>query len=132
MKKENSEILEQLGKDAGFKVPDGFFEDFNARLTSSLPDVKITEVDEKPSLWVRVRPLVYLAAMFAGVFCMMKVFTGITSQQMSVQQRVSKLAPGIVEEQHADEFINYGGVSDYDILIYEDSVKNDPSYNQQD
>ena len=41
MKTEKSQILDKLGKDAGFKVPEGFFEQFNQQLIDSLPDVTI-------------------------------------------------------------------------------------------
>ena len=66
MKTEKSQILDTLGKDSGFKVPEGFFEQFNQQLIDSLPEVQITEVDEKPSMWVRVRPYLYMAATFAA------------------------------------------------------------------
>ena len=124
-KHEEPDILKRIGKDAGFKVPENYFAEFNARMAQELPEVTITEVNEKPSLWLRVRPYVYLAAMFAGVWCTMKVFTGITTNQMSTQQRMSEIAPGIIMEQNADEFLNYGVASDYDIMTYEDSVQMD-------
>lgn len=124
MKQEKSEILDRIGKDSGFKTPEGYFDEFNSRMTAMLPDVEITEVDEKPSLWVTVRPYLYMAAMFAGVWCMMKVFTGF-KQNISTEQRVSEIATGIYMDNNADEFIMSGGASDYDIMTYEDSVMMD-------
>ena len=38
MKKEDSEILSKIGKQTGFKVPDGYFADFAKKMTESLPD----------------------------------------------------------------------------------------------
>ncbi len=124
MKQEKSEILDRIGKDSGFKTPEGYFDEFNSRMTAMLPDVEITKVDEKPSLWVTVRPYLYMAAMFAGVWCMMKVFTGF-KQNISTEQRVSEIATGIYMDNNADEFIMSGGASDYDIMTYEDSVMMD-------
>ena len=124
MKQEKSEILDRIGKDSGFKTPEGYFDEFNSRMTAMLPDVEITEVDEKPSLWVTVRPYLYMAAMFAGVWCMMKVFTGF-KQNISPEQRGSEIATGIYMDNNADEFIMSGGASDYDIMTYEDSVMMD-------
>lgn len=80
MKQEDSPILKQLGKDSGFDVPEHFFADFKKNIMDSLPEVNITE-EEKPSRWVRLRPYVYMAAMFAGIWCMMKVFTGFGGDQ---------------------------------------------------
>ncbi|MBO4871430.1 MAG: hypothetical protein J5565_05555 [Muribaculaceae bacterium] len=129
MKQEESEILKQIGKDPGFKIPENYFDDFNARMMDLLPEVEITEVDNKPSLWVTVRPYIYMAAMFAGVWCMMKVFTHF-NQNISAEQRVSEVATGIYIDNNADEFIMSGGASDYDIMSYEDSVLMDANETQ--
>ena len=120
MKQDDSTILKKYGKDPGFKVPENYFDDFNKRMTEMLPDVEITPVDVKPTLWQRVKPLAYLAAMFAGVWCMMQVFGYFTTSNNlnSVRAVAEKLEN---DNSNVDEFI-MSGVSDYDILNYEDSV----------
>lgn len=123
MKTENSKILEQLGKDPGFKVPENFFNDFNAKLIDSLPEVKITE-EEKPTLWVRVRPFIYMAAMFAGVWLMMNIFS-LGKSSATGEQRAANISAGVTVEKNADDLIDYGAISDYDIMTYEDSVEMD-------
>ena len=125
MKSENSKILDKLGKDPGFKVPDNYFNDFNAKMAASLPEIKITE-EEKPSLWVRVRPLIYMAAMFAGIWLMMNVFTGNKSTATG-EQRMANISAGVAVEKNAEDLMDYGAVSDYDIMTYEDSVDMDMS-----
>lgn len=74
MKQEDKNILDKLGKQTGFQVPEGYFEHFTQQMVDQLPDIEITDVEAKPSLWVRVRPYVYMAAMFAGIWCMMQIF----------------------------------------------------------
>lgn len=120
MKKEESKILDKLGKNPGFKVPENYFNDFNTKLLESLPEVKITE-EVKPTMWVRVRPFIYMAAMFAGVWLMMNIFS-IGKSSASSEQRAAQISAGVAVEKNADELINYGSVSDYDIMTYEDSV----------
>ena len=120
MKTENSKILEQLGKNPGFKVPENYFNDFNAKLVESLPEIKITE-EEKPTLWVRVRPFIYMAAMFAGVWLMMNIFSQGKSSATG-EQRAANISAGVAVEKNADDLMDYGAVSDYDIMTYEDSV----------
>lgn len=120
MKKEESKIIDKLGKNPGFKVPENYFNDFNAKLLESLPEVKITE-EVKPTMWVRVRPFIYMAAMFAGVWLMMNIFS-IGKSSASSEQRAAQISAGVAVEKNADELINYGSVSDYDIMTYEDSV----------
>lgn len=120
MKREDSTLLTKYGKDSGFKVPENYFEDFNKRMTEMLPEVEITPVDVKPTMWQRVRPLVYLAAMFAGVWCMMSVFNHFNGTQTdSVGAVAEKL---IDDKSNVDEFLMSGSVSDYDLINYDDSV----------
>jgi len=121
MKHEDSTILNKYGKDPGFKVPDNYFADFNKKMADMLPDVEITPVDAKPTMWQRVKPLAYMAAMFAGVWCMMSVFSHFTSSGNldSVKAVAEKLND---DKSNVEDFIMSGSVSDYDILNYEDSV----------
>ena len=120
MKQEDTSLLTKYGKDPGFKVPENYFADFNKRMVDMLPDVEITPVDVKPTMWQRVRPLVYLAAMFAGVWCMMSVFNYFNG---SSNLGVSVVAERMTEDnKNVEDFLMSGSVSDYDILNYEDSV----------
>jgi len=121
MKTENSKILEKLGKDPGFIVPDNFFDDFNKKMAESLPEVRITE-EEKPTMWVKVRPFIYMAAMFAGVWLMMNIFS-LGKSSATGEQRAANISAGVSVEKNAEDFIDYTGANDYDaIMTYEDSV----------
>ena len=121
MKREDSTIIEKYGKDPGFKVPENYFADFNKQMVDMLPDVEITPVDIKPTMWQRLKPLVYMAAMFAGVWCMMSVFSHFTNSNdlNGVRAVAEKLQD---DKSNVEDFIMSGSVSDYDILNYEDSV----------
>ena len=112
--------MNKYGRDSGFKVPENYFDDFNKRMSVMLPDVEITPVDVKPTMWQRIKPLVYMAAMFAGVWCMIQVFSNFTNSGNldSVRAVAEKLQD---DKENVDDFI-MSGVSDYDILSYEDSV----------
>lgn len=73
--------LEANDHRSGMTVPEGYFENFAERMTASLPE----QAWERPegqqpgvlpmSLWQRVRPYAYMAAMFAGIWLMMNMFT---------------------------------------------------------
>ena len=121
MKHEDSTILNKYGKNPGFKAPENYFDDFNRRMADMLPDVEITPIDVKPSMWQRVKPFAYMAAMFAGVWCMMSVFSHFTASGNldSVRAVAEKMGD---DNSNVEEFIMSGAVSDYDILNYEDSV----------
>lgn len=71
------DILSKIDHQSGMTVPDNFFEDFNKRMIEALPEQswKKSSLRIMPrSFWSRVRPYVYMAAMFLGIWCMMKTF----------------------------------------------------------
>lgn len=122
MKPEESQILAKLGREPGFKVPQGYFEDLTARVMNRLPEVEITDVDATPTLWMRVRPYVYLAAMFAGVWCMMTIFNRYNGTADGSLQRMAAVAADVTEASNADDFLLMTGFDDYDIIAYDDST----------
>lgn len=122
MKPEESQILAKLGREPGFKVPQGYFEDLTARVMNRLPEVEITDVDATPTLWMRVRPYVYLAAMFAGVWCMMTIFNRYNGTADGSMQRMAAVAADVTEASNADDFLLMTGFDDYDIIAYDDST----------
>lgn len=73
MSKEDK-ILNKFGRETGMQVPDGFFDSFRTSMLNSLPEYPKTPRPLPLSKWHRVRPYVYLAAMFVGIWCMMKAF----------------------------------------------------------
>lgn len=72
------QLIDKYGRKSPFKVPDGYFESLPGRITASLPDYPEAERPGDLSLWKRVRPYLYLAAMFAGIWWMMKVFHSVS------------------------------------------------------
>lgn len=79
MRTDKENILDKIGRNDGMTVPDGYFADFQHRMEAMLPVNEQAETPRKieapRSFWSRVRPFVYMAAMFAGVWCMVKMFS---------------------------------------------------------
>lgn len=71
-------LREKCGSDPGFRVPDGYFEALNAQIMESLPAYPETPRVVPQTFWQKVKPYVYLAAMFAGIWVMMKVFYNVS------------------------------------------------------
>lgn len=81
--KQEEEILSKYGKSSGMKVPEGYFSDLQKNVMASLPPYPVQRKAPQLSRWQRVKPYVYLAAMFCGIWLMMKVFHTVT-QPMSL------------------------------------------------
>ncbi|MDE6010650.1 MAG: hypothetical protein K2F87_04280 [Muribaculaceae bacterium] len=73
MRKEDI-LLEKIGRKTGMTVPEGYFEAFSQQMMQKLPEYPEAPRPHVLSTWQRIKPYVYLAAMFAGIWCMMKMF----------------------------------------------------------
>lgn len=69
-------ILKKAGNDNPFSVPDHYFEDFSRNLMAKLPEKEPLPLPEEPTLWQRVKPWIYMAAMFCGIMLSVRVFVG--------------------------------------------------------
>ena len=72
--KQEEQLINKYGKDSGMKVPEGYFHDLEQHIMASLPPYEKKKHTVDVSRWQRVKPYVYLAAMFCGIWLMMKVF----------------------------------------------------------
>lgn len=57
-----------------FKVPDNYFENFNEEIMNLLPEKEFKE-PVKITMWDRVKPWAYMAAMFLGLYFMINFLT---------------------------------------------------------
>lgn len=70
--KAEDRIIEKVGKDSGFRVPEGFFEHTYQKISAELPERQAPK-PQKLTTWQRLKPYVYLAAMFCGIWCTLKM-----------------------------------------------------------
>lgn len=120
------DILEKVNHKDGMKVPDGYFADFAARMADSLP----VQEWEKPqpkvmhrSVWQKVRPYIYMAAMFMGVWCMMKMFDLMRAESPGLSIEGNPVMTAALSNDHFinEYFINEGDINDYQLMedLYE-------------
>ena len=72
---EENRILKKVGTRNPFNVPEGYFEGFTQELMDKLPEKEFISYQE-PTLWQRVKPWIYMTAMFCGIMLSVKVFVG--------------------------------------------------------
>ena len=75
MMKATDNKLDKIGKVNPFKVPAGYFESFSDKVIAQLPEKEVKE-PQVISLWERMKPWVYMAAMFTGIMLMVNMFVG--------------------------------------------------------
>lgn len=70
-------ILRKAGTSNPFRVPDHYFENFTQELMNKLPEKDPMPLMSEPTLWERVKPWLYMTAMFCGIMLSVKVFVGV-------------------------------------------------------
>lgn len=76
--KEENKIVETYGRKGPWSVPEDYFDSMRREVMSKLPEYPEVPKPQPLSTWKRLKPYVYLAAMFAGIWCMMQVFHHIS------------------------------------------------------
>lgn len=83
--KEENKILSKVGTKNPFKVPDGYFTDFTQELMSKLPEKEMQFATQEVTLWQRVKPWIYMTAMFCGIMLSVRIFVGNPKSMESAQ-----------------------------------------------
>ena len=110
-KKENT--LDRLKGKQPFRVPDGYMEGLTNRIMESLPEPPVMEA-ESVSLVERIRPWLYLAAVFAGMGLFFKAIIGVDSAHedplsdtLLVRSEVPSASLEAIESEAAQEEADY-------------------------
>lgn len=123
MKDNDSKTLQGLSRDDGMTVPEGYFADFAKRMEAMLPEQEWERAEETGrvmprTFWQKVRPYAYMAAMFAGVWCMMKTFNLMQSSSDSIPAMPATLAEAVSD----DSFMSDYYISDMDETEFFDEL----------
>jgi hypothetical protein len=118
--KEEDKLFRKIGTDNPFSVPDGYFEQMTSELMDKLPEKKpvIAEMKEV-SRWERLKPLLYMAAMFVGAALIINVATfrsgGSTAADTTAQTEISEAEQ---EERYICEMADGAQMDDYSLYVY--------------
>lgn len=87
-------ILQKIGKKNPFTVPENYFENFTQELMDKLPAKEAVLQTEAPTLWQRVKPWLYMAAMFCGIMLSVRIFVGEPQQEeFPISQAEAEMLP---------------------------------------
>lgn len=125
MKKEETDLLKRCGTENPFTVPEGYFERFTEQLMEKLPE-REAQPAPKLTLWTRVKPWVYMAAMFCGLMLSVRMFVGekqsqspaATSETTDFTEVPDEYIDPIVNQTMMDDYTLYQHLTDADTEIY--------------
>ena len=108
-KEEN--ILRKVGTKNPFRVPEHYFENFTQELMSKLPEQESMQPVLELTLWQRVKPWVYMAAMFCGIMLSVRIFVGEPKKdEFPITQAEAEILP----EEEWENFIRRAFTDDYE------------------
>ena len=114
-------ILQKIGKKNPFTVPENYFENFTQELMDKLPAKEAVLQTEAPTLWQRVKPWLYMAAMFCGIMLSVRIFVGNPQQEeFPISQAEAEMLP----EEEWENFMRRSFNDDYETYQFLTEVDN--------
>ncbi len=95
MKIEDNNLKNKL-KENPFSVPEGYLEGLTDRIMKQIPEETIVPEAEKVSLLDRLRPFLYMAAMFAGLGLFFKTIARLDSSHTDGRDTTSLLVKSVI------------------------------------
>lgn len=114
--KEEDELLKKCGTKNPFMVPEGYFDNFSKELMNKLPEKEQTSTPQETiTTWQRIKPCIYMAAMFCGLMFSVRVIVGPPKQDTPIFTAAET-------EQFSDEYIetilDHSMMDDYTLYQY--------------
>lgn len=122
--KEEDELLKKYGTENPFTVPEGYFENFSKKLMNKLPEKEQVHAPEPASTWQRIKPWVYMAAMFCGLMFTVRVVVGPPRQDTPIftaaetEQFSDEYIETILDHSMMDDYTLYQYLTDADSDMY--------------
>ena len=112
---EENKILKKAGSRNPFIVPEGYFDGFTQELMNKLPEKELVSYQE-PTLWQRVKPWIYMTAMFCGIMLSVKIFVGNPDKEETIS--ISHIDANEITDEQWGAIINRSKISGYDLYQF--------------
>lgn len=117
--KEEDILLKKLGKENSFKVPDGYFENLTSEVMNKLPEKEKVAFKEEPvSTWTRLKPLLYMAAMFVGAALIIRVASSDRKSVADIDVAATEIETEVVSDEMIDMALDRAMLDDYSLYVY--------------
>lgn len=117
--KEEDKLLKKIGKDNPFTVPEGYFEHLTSDVMNKLPEQeKSVFVHKEPRMWDRVKPWVYMAAMFVGAALIIKVASYNPNPFDDGVSATAEAETEVAYDTYIDYAVSQAMMDDYSLYVY--------------
>lgn len=120
---EEKNLNNRIGKSNPFRVPKDYFESFTPRIMENLPEHTDTIAENTDiSLWERVKPWVYMVAMFCGMMFGLRILVSDNHKGKTSDTNATPTILSANDEMMLDEYINSiigeTMMDDYTLYLY--------------
>ncbi|WP_303209128.1 hypothetical protein [Bacteroides oleiciplenus] len=116
--KEEDNILKKVGKENVFRVPDGYFENLTSEVMSRLPEKETPVfIKKEPTKWERIKPWLYMTAMFAGAALIIRVASADRTPATD-QIAMDDAETEVVSDEYISTVLDNSMLDDYSLYVY--------------
>lgn len=113
--KEEDNILRKAGTKNPFSVPEGYFDQLVPEVMNRLPEKERPAfVRKEPTMWEKVKPWIYMAAMFVGAAFIIRM--GSMGRQNSADLAVTDESE--TEMEYINMAVSNSMLDDYSLYVY--------------
>jgi len=115
--KEEDKIQKKIGTENPFRVPEGYFEHLSSEVMSRLPEKEKQAITQRePTRWERVRPWLYMAAMFIGAALIIRVGSSDRTSPVQVQHMAADETE--TEMEYINMAVENSMIDDYSLYVF--------------
>ncbi len=117
--KEEDILFKRLGKENSFKVPDGYFENLASEVMNKLPEKpQVVFKEETVSTWTKLKPLLYMAAMFVGAALIIRVASTTPKSATTDEVAATEVDVEAISDDMLDVAFDRAMLDDYSLYVY--------------
>lgn len=117
--KEEDNILKKVGTKNSFQVPEGYFENLTSEVMNKLPEKEKSAFEKvQPTTWMRIRPLLYMAAMFIGAALIIRIASSNHTPEPEGGLAVTEVETETIPDEYIDAALDRSMMDDYSLYVY--------------
>ena len=122
--KDDKELMARFGKESPFKTPEGYFEQFHEQLMNRLPEPEaLATAPAAPlSLMARIKPWLYMAAMFVSTIFVVQSLMYVQETRFPAEETAHTED---IYTDEADNFMSTSLYTEYALYSYLTTDEND-------
>ena len=114
--KEEDKLQKMIGTENPFRVPEGYFENLTSEVMNRLPEKEksLGAIRKESTMWERVRPWLYMTAMFIGAALIIRV---ASTDRTPAADRVAA-EESETEIEYINMAVDNSMLDDYSLYVY--------------